>query len=146
MSQARQNRNRSREIIAEGFTIRQKTGCGNLYITINEDEYGAVETFIKLGKSGGCSSSQIEAIGRLISIGLQYNVPIDEIIEQLKLIRCPEGTWDNNGYVFSCSDAVAKALQTYRDEIVYQGEDEEPEQVEPEIVEKYSTSEYAGWD
>lgn len=121
----RNNRPRRRDDIAEGFTIKGKCSCGNIYVTVNEDEEGAVETFIRLGKSGGCATSSLEAIGRLISISLQYNVPLNEVVEQLEFIRCPVSQWDNGIQIVSCSDAIAKILKKYRDNIVYSGEDDE---------------------
>lgn len=121
----RNDRPRSREDVSEGFTIKGVCGCGNIYVTINEDEYGAVETFVRLGKSGGCPTSNLEAIGRLISIGLQYNVPLDEIIEQLLNIRCPENRWVGGVQVLSCADSIGKVLKKYQDEIVYHGDDDE---------------------
>jgi len=61
----------SRKQKLSGATYRTKTGCGNLYVTINEDCGVAVEVFATMGKTGGCADSQIETIGRLISLGLR---------------------------------------------------------------------------
>jgi len=91
-----------------------KTGCGKLYVTINEDENGRpFEVFTNMGKAGGCASSQAEAIGRLISLSLRSNIETDEIVKQLKGISCHETSWGEEGRVLSCSDAIAKALEGY---------------------------------
>jgi ribonucleoside-diphosphate reductase alpha chain len=51
--------------VAFGVTKKIKTGCGNLYITINEDPEGRpFEIFTQIGKAGGCVTSQCEAIDR----------------------------------------------------------------------------------
>lgn len=91
-----------------------KTGCGNLYVTVNEDESGKpFEVFTNIGKAGGCASSQAEAIGRLISLSLRSGVEPDEIIKQLKGISCHQPSWADEGRILSCSDAIAKALEKY---------------------------------
>ncbi|HOJ92878.1 MAG TPA: vitamin B12-dependent ribonucleotide reductase [Dictyoglomaceae bacterium] len=105
---------RPRPVITKGATIKVKTGCGNLYVTINEDKFGICEVFSTLGKAGGCAASQTEAISRLISLALRSGVDINSVIKQLKGIRCPNPTRGEEGdFIFSCSDAIAKALEKY---------------------------------
>ncbi|PMQ02462.1 MAG: ribonucleoside-diphosphate reductase, adenosylcobalamin-dependent [Dictyoglomus sp. NZ13-RE01] len=107
-------RPRPRPQVTKGVTLKMKTGCGNLYVTINEDELGVCEVFSTLGKAGGCAASQTEAISRLISLALRSGIDINSIIKQLKGIRCPNPIRDEEGeYILSCSDAIAKALEKY---------------------------------
>ncbi len=127
---SRQVQPRPRPTVTKGRTIETKTGCGSLYITINEDRHGLAEVFIQLGKSGGCAASQTEAIGRLISIALRSWVSPESIIKQLKGIRCPYAGFDRGTIVTSCADAIAKVLERYLkgeyDKIVVDVEDIKP--------------------
>jgi ribonucleoside-diphosphate reductase alpha chain len=85
------------------------TGCGPMYVTINEDERGLFELFNTIGKAGGCAASQSEAIGRLVSLAWRSGIPAEETTKQLIGIRChkPVGFGDNQ--ITSCADAIAKA-------------------------------------
>lgn len=105
---------RKRPEFIKGGTRLMKTGCGNIYITINEDEKGHLfELFTSMGKAGGCASSQSEAIGRLVSLAFRSNIEPEAIINQLKGVRCHQPSWHSGGQIFSCSDAIAKALEKY---------------------------------
>jgi len=105
---------RGRPDVVKGKTRRMTTGCGNLYITINEDDEGLVEVFTAMGKAGGCASSQAEAISRLISLCLRSKIDTNRIIKQLKQVRCPSPAWEKGGgMVLSCADAIAKALERH---------------------------------
>jgi ribonucleoside-diphosphate reductase alpha chain len=89
------------------------TGCGSLYVTINEDSQGIFEVFAAMGKGGGCAASQTEAIGRLISLAIRSGVEKEQIVKQLKGVRCPNQAWEKGGRIYSCSDAIAKAIERY---------------------------------
>ncbi|OGW41489.1 MAG: ribonucleoside-diphosphate reductase, adenosylcobalamin-dependent [Nitrospirae bacterium RBG_13_39_12] len=106
---------KKRPELIRGSTRLMKTGCGNLYVTINEDaNRHPFELFTSMGKAGGCAASQSEAIGRLVSLAFRANLEPEEIIRQLKGISCHEPAWHSGGRILSCSDAIAKALESYR--------------------------------
>ncbi|MBI5409270.1 MAG: vitamin B12-dependent ribonucleotide reductase [Nitrospirae bacterium] len=105
---------KKRPELIKGTTRLMKTGCGNLYVTINEDEGGNLfELFTQMGKAGGCASSQAEAIGRLVSLALRSNIEPHEIENQLRGISCHSPAWANGGKISSCSDALSKAIARY---------------------------------
>lgn len=105
---------RKRPEVLQGTVRLMKTGCGNLYVTISEDEKGNIfELFTSMGKAGGCASSQAEAIGRLVSLALRSNIAPEEIMNQLKGVSCHQPAWAEGGKITSCSDAIAKALEKY---------------------------------
>jgi ribonucleoside-diphosphate reductase alpha chain len=101
----------SRPQLLNGETQRMETGCGKLFVIMNDDEYGPREVFANMGKAGGCASSNTEALGRLISLALKKGASANEVVEQLKGIRChvPIGMGPNA--TLSCADAIGKALE-----------------------------------
>lgn len=104
---------RERPRALQGWTYQMQTGCGPLYVTVNQDKAGLFELFTTMGKAGGCAASQCEAIGRMVSLAWRSGVQARQVVKQLLGISChaPSGFGDNK--VLSCADAVAKAIQTH---------------------------------
>ncbi len=108
---------KARHDVIHGSTRKIRTGCGNLYVTVNEDGEGKLfEIFNQIGKAGGCAASQSEAIGRLVSLAFRSGIEPEDIIRQLKGISCHTPVWYREGKILSCSDAVAKAIEWHLQE------------------------------
>lgn len=115
-------RKRERPRALAGATYQMETGCGHLYVTINEDEKGLFELFTTMGKAGGCASSQCEALGRLVSLAWRSGMVARQTVKQMIGITCHKPSGFGNSRITSCADAVAKAIQMHM-----LTEDEEPE-------------------
>lgn len=94
---------------------RVPTGCGNLYIRVGYlDGRKPIEIIATLGKTGGCSRAQNEALTRSITLGLKYGIPVKEFVEELENIECPgRYMWPKSDRVLSCADGIAKVLRGY---------------------------------
>ena len=115
-AEEKRSHKRERPKALKGWTYQMQTGCGPLYVTVNEDKSGLFELFTTMGKAGGCAASQAEAIGRMVSLAWRSGVQARQVIKQLLGIscHCPAGFGDNK--VLSCADAVAKAIQAHMQE------------------------------
>jgi ribonucleoside-diphosphate reductase alpha chain len=103
---------RPRPEVIIGTTTKVATGCGNLYVTINiDDQSRPFELFTQMGKAGGCAASQLEALGRLVSLAFRSGIEVKSIIEQLRNIRCPSPSWEKGQRIFSCADAIARVVE-----------------------------------
>jgi ribonucleoside-diphosphate reductase alpha chain len=105
---------RKRPEVMSGKTYRVKTGYGNLYVTINDDEQGMpFEVFATIGKSGGFFQEQSEAICRLASLALRSNIRVEEVVRKLKGIRGPMPVFTEKGTVLSLPDAIGVILEEH---------------------------------
>nr|WP_277995769.1 vitamin B12-dependent ribonucleotide reductase [Moorella thermoacetica] len=96
-----------------GVTEQVKTGCGKMYITVNYDREGLIETFATTGSSGGCSGFT-EGVSRLISLALRANIAPEAIIDQLTSVSCPNflrrRATDKSIIGKSCPDIIGRVL------------------------------------
>jgi FtsZ-binding cell division protein ZapB len=104
---------RKRPPVMRGRTVQTNVGCGPLYITLNEDAEGRpFEVFFKLGKSGSCQQSYLEALGVAMSVGLRYGADPMKFVEKFEGMRCPNPKMrDSNGpTTLSCADGISQGL------------------------------------
>lgn len=104
---------RQRPKVSVGTTEKLQTGQDNLYVTINEDENGLCEVFAHMGRSGGCTNAQTEALGRTISLALQSGVDPVQIAHQLRGIKCTCHAFFGKEPVLSIADGIGLAMEHY---------------------------------
>lgn len=113
MESGKQSRKRNRPRKLSGATYQMETGCGPLYVTINEDQHGLFEVFTTMGKAGGCAASQCEALGRLVSLAWRSGVQARQAVKQLIGISCHKHAGFGANKITSCADALAKAIHQH---------------------------------
>ena len=107
---------KERPEVLDAKAVKIKTGCGNLYVNLSTDSDGNLqEMFCHLGKSGGCASSQVESVGRLVSKWFRAGLEPREMAEQLRGISCGKPAFVEGGRVLSCSDAMGIVIEKYLD-------------------------------
>lgn len=101
---------RKRPKVTTSETVKVDTGCGKIYITLGWDGDYLIEVFATLGKAGCCPRAQLQALTRSVSLGLKYGIPLEEYVEELKDIKCPNSSWDDGQQILSCADAISKVI------------------------------------
>jgi ribonucleoside-diphosphate reductase alpha chain len=100
----------TRESITHKFSIAGSEG----YITIGKYEDGQPgEVFIQMAKAGSTINGLMDTVGTLVSLCLQYGVPLDTLVKKFSHIRFePEGMTKNPHIPFAKSviDYVAREL------------------------------------
>ena len=108
---------RSRPDLLRGATRRVETPLGTMYVTITEDDLGQpFEVFISLGKAGAPLMADVEAMGRLISLGLRSGIPLKEIHRQLRGISSDRVVGLGPNKVMSVPDAIGIAIEKWMQE------------------------------
>jgi len=105
---------RSRPDLLRGTTRRIDSTLGTMYVTITEDDKGQpFEIFVSLGKAGAPIMAAVEAIARLISLGLRSGVPIRDIHRQLRGISSDRVAGLGPNMVKSVPDAIGIAIERW---------------------------------
>lgn len=106
-----------RPVRLDGFTDAVKltlpTGeKRGFYVTVNKQDGLPVECFVTSGKAGDEANADSEALGRVVSVALQYGVPAEAIVKTLRGINGGMyGTYQGR-MVASRADLIAVALET----------------------------------
>ena len=101
------------DAILKGYTMKESTPWGSMYVTLDVDDQGPFEVFINIGKSGSEVRAMTEAIARVISIGLRSGCKIEDLANTLKGLGGKEA-WmfgsDEERIATSIPDAIAYLL------------------------------------
>ncbi len=96
---------RQRPKVTEGRTERVETPRGPIYVTINEDDRGLCEVFVK------SLDAEAEVTGRLASLLLRAGVDPREILEQMWRVRTREAAFDRSvDGTLVCVTTVAQGI------------------------------------
>ncbi len=82
------------------------------FVTVNKQDGLPTEVFIVSGKAGDEANADSEALGRVISIALQYGVPAEAVIKTLRGINGGMYGTYHGRLVASKADLIAVALET----------------------------------
>jgi ribonucleotide reductase alpha subunit len=99
--------------VRRGSTATVRSPLGTAHVTMNchDDSTTPMEVFVTVGKAGTDVSGLAEAMGRLISLGLRYGVPLEEISGQLRNIGGGDPVGFGPNRVGSLPDAIAQAME-----------------------------------
>lgn len=110
---------RDRPSVTRSVTVRQPTSHGTMFVTITSVRRRPLEVFANIGKAGSCERAWVEAVTRLISTALRYRVPPQEIVDQLKAIKCDPPV----GYQGDVASGGTKTISSPADGIAWILED-----------------------
>jgi len=100
--------------------VEAKTPCGTMFVIGNylkSNPNDLIQTHIYLNRSykrAPCLKCNLEAISRLSSLCLKYNVPFNKIVNELYNLRCNYEKADIGNKNVSCPHAFANAMKRLR--------------------------------
>lgn len=102
-----------REAMIHKFSIQGQTG----YLTIGKFPDGRVgEIFVNMNDQGSTVSGFLDAWSKCVSLGLQYGMPVDVVIQKFQGSRFEPSGWTSNSDIKSCTsvvDYIAKFISRY---------------------------------
>ena len=108
--------------VRRSITHRVEIGSGqgeiDLYITAGYHDDGTLgEVFLSIGKQGSTLKGALDSFAIMLSMGLQFGVPLDSIVSKFEHVAFDPAGPTSNKEIPSCSslvDYVAKWLDTHR--------------------------------
>lgn len=104
-------------MVMHGLTYKTQTPLGDAFVTLNSDDNNnPFEMFITIGKSGSDVAAMTDALGRIISLVLRLQSPVEsrervrQIVAQLSGIGGMRSVGFGPNRVRSVPDALAKVL------------------------------------
>ena len=95
------------------MTIEVTTPDGTMFVLIIETKGTPCEVLIEIGKTGQAVRAWADAMGRVISLGLQSGLGIEAIIEEISNVTTDRLTKSRGQNIRSGPEGVAYALIRY---------------------------------
>jgi len=91
-----------------GFTQEARIGGHKVFLRTGEYEDGTLgEIFIDMHKEGAAFRSMMNCFAIAVSMGLQYGVPLDDLVDQFTFTRFePQGRVDGHDNIRNCTSVV----------------------------------------
>jgi len=91
-----------------GFTQEARIGGHKVFLRTGEYEDGTIgEIFIDMHKEGAAFRSMMNCFAISVSMGLQYGVPLDDLVDQFCFTRFePHGRVDGHDNIRACTSVV----------------------------------------
>src|SRR5207247_1777068 len=91
-----------------GFTQEARIGVHKVFLRSGEYEDGTVgEIFIDMHKEGAAFRSMMNCFAIAVSMGLQYGVPLEDLVDQFTFTRFePHGRVDGHDNIRVCTSVV----------------------------------------
>jgi ribonucleoside-diphosphate reductase alpha chain len=100
------------------FKLQHNRGVHEFLVTVGEINGKPIEVIITLGKSGTDEHAWAEAVGRLISMALQTEIPLDRICKKIRDIKGDlsnfvkfEDKQERSVMIYSIPDLTARLLE-----------------------------------
>lgn len=105
-------------------TYKTRVSCGSMFVTVGCGDDGTpIEIFVQGSKLGTCRPN-LEGLSRVLTLCFKYNIPMEEIIDQISKINChncrvlikAEPDKEKKKKMnWSCPDAVSRILGRFND-------------------------------
>ncbi len=98
-----------RPSVTHKFVIHSGAGNHSCYITVgfyDEEKTDVGEVFIRMGKMGSTLNGLLDTVGILISYGLQYGVPLGDLVGKLQSMTFEPAGPTSNTDIETCSSII----------------------------------------
>lgn len=102
---------RERPETLQGLTRKQPSCCGDLHITVNQDEQGPYELLAHLSKTFGNESPLLDTISKLVSLALRGGIDPRAVLEQLQGVVCLRHLNTPQASIASPLEALAREVE-----------------------------------
>lgn len=108
----------TRNSVTHKATVFSDYGDADIFITAGRYPNGRIgEVFVNIGLQGSTLRGTLDAWARMVSISLQWGVPIEDIIEKFKAVSFEPSGPTSNPDIPKCNSVIDYAVQWLEQEV-----------------------------